>query len=559
MADFSAVAMPEVHSDFPSPRGMPYGTETGLCQRLKGAIYTSVKAGYSRADGAPPPAGLVRNGGHARFFSDDFYYRIHFFPHILQVGNVTRDNEHQIEIFNAWFENVAITSITPANNQNISGSGFDPPQQVLSQRSVMYYIFVGMDGPGTIDAVFRFTFSNGYAHPFQVVGQRLVIFAFPPNWESPVTETLSFYTDILESRDGTEQRIIMRAKPRYTVEYTLLESDMNQFDGFAVGWGEHEFVLPLWWLKTRLLHGAAADESTVYCDARDRGLKVGSLVCLWRSPAWCDTAEVSQVTDSSVTFTSGLPRDYPSGFLIPTRLFTYAPGPVSMEAIQSGLLEAKVAFESSDLPEIEPAAAKDTWNSRPVSPYLHDWSSPRARSFEWRTIENDSAIGRPYRKYLDGGPRDVIEIEGALLTTHAELEGYKAWLMYNQGRARTFYMLLKESHFQLTRDIEAETSVLFVKSSSYWMLEYSSASRMNLFLKTRDGRRWIFSPTSYSLDVSGDVVMNVNITFSSLVRRADVLYIGFVLEVRFDQDEFSIEHEQDIYSRVGYKLRGMAH
>jgi hypothetical protein len=559
MADFPAIPMPDVLSALASPRAIPYGTETGLFQNLTGFKYTSVKASYIRSLGPWPPAGQARNAGHARFFSDDFYYRIHFTPHILQVGNVTRDEQHEIEIFNAWFENVTITSIAPSNNQNISGSGFTPPQTVLSQRSVMYYIFVGMDGPGEINAVFQFTFSNGYVYLFQVIGRRLVIFALPPNWGEPVTETLSFYTDVLEARDGTEQRIIMRAKPRYTVEYTLLEPDISQFDGYAVGWGEHDFVLPLWWLKSALARPAKAGDMTVYCDARSRGIKVGSLVCVWRSPLHCETAEVSQATDSSVTFTSGLARDYPSGSLIPTGLFTYAPGPVAMEAIQSGLFEAKVTFESRDLPDITPAAPGDTWNSKPVSPYLHDWSSPRPRSFEWRTIENDTGIGKPYRKYLDGGPRDVIEVEGALLASHAEVEGYKSWLMHNRGRAGTFYMLLKESHFELTRDIEAGTSVLFVKSSSYWMLEYSSASRKVMFLKTRDGRRWIFSPTNYALDLSGDVVMYVDAVFGTLVRRADVLYIGFVLEVRFDQDEFAIEHEQDIYSRVGYKLRGMAH
>lgn len=59
-------------------------------------------------------------------------------------------------------------------------------------------------------------------------------FKFGPDWKTGITETLTFLTDILTSRNGTEQRRSLRTKPRRQLSYTatLTGSDIPDFEQF---------------------------------------------------------------------------------------------------------------------------------------------------------------------------------------------------------------------------------------------------------------------------------------------------------------------------------------
>lgn len=92
-----------------------------------------------------------------------------------------------------------------------------------------------------------------------------VIFDFPPDWSGGVSETLAHQTDILQSRDGTEQRRSLRTKPRAGMEYTVSVrgDDINRLDG-ALWAGQASAVkVPFWPGKVSLSSAASSGDHTV--------------------------------------------------------------------------------------------------------------------------------------------------------------------------------------------------------------------------------------------------------------------------------------------------------
>jgi hypothetical protein len=503
------------------------------------------------------PEGQTYNAIALDFYAGDFYNRIHFFPARLEIGNLTADIMYDIEIFNGYFYPVSLLYALPLNAESLTGGGLVLPALINQLRSVMYHISVSLDGPAKIDALFTFLFDNNDRYDLEVTGNRLVTFAFSPNWDEKVTETISFLTDILESWDGTEQRIILRTKPRCTLSYSILESNISLFDNYMMGWGARTFVMPIWWRKTALLHPVYHGENTASCLTEGKGFKVGDLVVIWKSSSEVEAANIVALSSESITIDNTFGGSYSSGYMIPTRLCQLTAGDVNMETIQSNLFEASLQFDYTELETIPDNYTGDTFGSKYILPYAHDYTSPRPRGFTWKMIQNDTGTTLPYRKYLSEIPKDIIEIEDVLLVSHEDVEKYKAWLVKHMGRAKSFYVFLKENHFIVTKDIALNDTTLTVKASSYWVLEYQSDARMVFFLKTLGGKRYIFSPTGYAGAPGGDIMMSVNIPFDADIPVSNILYVGAVVNVRFDQDEFEIVHEQDILSRVSFKMKGL--
>ena len=101
-------------------------------------------------------------------------------------------------------------------------------------------------------------------------------FKFGPDWKTGVTETLTFLTDILITRNGTEQRRSLRTKPRRQLAYAaiLRREDVHAFERFM--WKHQTGLIqaPDWCcrrqLSSEVLAGAteinilAADDPKVY-------------------------------------------------------------------------------------------------------------------------------------------------------------------------------------------------------------------------------------------------------------------------------------------------------
>lgn len=73
-----------------------------------------------------------------------------------------------------------------------------------------------------------------------------IVFPFKPNWKNSVTKTLTYKTEILLTRDRTEQRLAARSQPRTVFEFTANPSrdDVAKLSALFFKDIQGEFVLP---------------------------------------------------------------------------------------------------------------------------------------------------------------------------------------------------------------------------------------------------------------------------------------------------------------------------
>jgi len=91
----------------------------------------------------------------------------------------------------------------------------------------------------------------------------LQILTTQPNWTTPVLERLEWRTDIIKSRDGTEQRIKLREHPRHLIEYDFLvaRSEYRALQVQLLRWQSSRWLIPLW-MHTQQITIAAPINST---------------------------------------------------------------------------------------------------------------------------------------------------------------------------------------------------------------------------------------------------------------------------------------------------------
>jgi hypothetical protein len=76
----------------------------------------------------------------------------------------------------------------------------------------------------------------------------LQVLTTQPNWSTPVLERLEWKTDVIKSRDGSEQRIKLRENPRHLMEYdfVVMKDEYRALQVQLLRWQSELWIVPLW-------------------------------------------------------------------------------------------------------------------------------------------------------------------------------------------------------------------------------------------------------------------------------------------------------------------------
>jgi hypothetical protein len=547
----------EVLYNFANSRPMNTGTQTGLCQPLIGPSESPFQMAKTRTDQTFPP-GKTYQAHSGWSFADDFYYRIHVYPARLEVGNLTEQIVFDIELFNAFLQAVSLNAVTSYNNDGLDLVVGSLPRSILAMTSIVLPLTVSMLGPPIIDGRFVFDFSLGPDLTMLITGNRIVTFAISPDWSRTVSEKLSFWTQILESRDGSEQRIIMRVIPKWSFKYTFLEGheSLNLIDSLLYGWGARSYAVPLWTHKSRVSVPVYAGALEIPCDTLGRPFVEGGLCVLWRNPLTCETLEVANIFPNKLTLARPISQEYASGFIMPALLCHLVEETTKITALTSDLLEGEVEFEPDEWQDITPVEISDKYNGLMILPFKHDFKSGRSRTVDRRILYYDTGMGKYSRVDRRGYPMDVIQIDDIFLTSRAEIRRFKGFLMTVFGQAKPFYLMLNEDQLKVSRNLEYGSNMLYITNLSYGLLESHLDNRKTLFIKTKD-ERYIVNVTSYIGTEVGDIILLLDTSWPRAIPKEEVAQIGFLVKARLNHDEFEINYTADTLARTSISIKGV--
>jgi len=202
-----------------------------------------------------------------------------------------------------------VSSITNNLGTGITVAGVPAtPFDIEPQNSLEFTLTVESAGDVTIAASYTLTLSTGEEYTVYITGTRIVLMPFRP--EAPLREHLIFDTKIIEAVDGSEQRIANRQYPRGMFEVTFKagqkELEMILFDRQAkvVGW-------PAWHQPAYLSGAHAVDDLTVTVNTTDyANFYVGGYAIVLQDQYYFDALKIESMTSTTLTFESGLSRNY---------------------------------------------------------------------------------------------------------------------------------------------------------------------------------------------------------------------------------------------------------
>lgn len=482
-------------------------------------------------------------------FGDDFFDRIHVEPRVLNLGNVSSVQRRAVRVWNAY-RSRALTltdaALTGGEGIVLTAPGVPPlPFAPLSERT--WQVAVGTDGPPVIAATLAFAF-DGFANISVVItGQRIVAWAFAPDWSRGVLERLAWKTDILTSPTHVEQRRGLRSAPRRSFEATMIVDGRERvlLDLAVFGWGGRTWALPIWPDVQWLSNEHALGVRVIACDPIHRDFRVGGLVQLRGKTAFdVEVAEVQAIGAASITLRHPTTKAWPRGSrLYPVRTARLAEPPkVTRLTDQAASVRARFdVVEACEWPAITDAP---TYRGLPVLAQRPDESESLSNSWQRALLALDNEFGRPF--VMD--PSDWAAVSQAhqwRMHGRPERANVRSWLYTLRGRQCALWRPTHADDLTVVANVAGTATALDVANVGLARFAGLRPGRRDVRIELRDGQtfhRRITAAVALDDDIERltvDAVLGVDL------RPRDVLRISFLVLCRGDSDEAEIEHHTD--------------
>lgn len=432
-------------------------------------------------------------GSRTTDFITDWYDRIHFIPASVDLGNLVSSQSRDITLWNAYLTDKTLTAFS---GTGLDGMTITQPAALTALPATMealgiytYELEVGTSGPPTIDGSLTWTIS-GESFTVPIVGRRVIAFAFPPNWDRGVQESIEYKSTVLSHQDGSEQRARVRNKGRRIYEYTaaVRATEAQRLDSLLFGWQHRLFALPVWTEQSSLAAPAAAGAVSLSCDTTGRSFVAGGLAAVYGGSDRVEIREVESVTDSSLVLTSGLSLDWPAGSRVYPAFVAAINPSLSGTRLTDNLVEMPVRFtaEPSTTPPNTAGAAAATYQGVELSLDRPNWASGLGFTWESDYVTQDTGSGK-FSLLGRAGFSQYSKNHNWTLKGYAEIAQFRGWLARRGGRAVPVYIPSGFDDFTLVENVASSDTGMDCKQNDYENQAGAHPARRDILIQFRDG------------------------------------------------------------------------
>lgn len=539
------------------PSGLPSSPAYGAAAKFLPAPLTLP---YAAAMGSSPPnAGAKTNnlpiseivsvfsGNRVRQFEQDWYHHVHLLPAAIALGNLLSTQMRQVEVWNAHFASQTLSAVIGENDGGISlAAPANPPTTYGMLESRLHNVSVSLDGPPVIEADFTFQFPDE-APTLSISGRRVVVFGLKPNWADGWLERLMWATNVLTARDGTEQRISLRTKPRRSLEFSILvgSADAALLDVLLSAWQSRVYALPIWPDKAVLTAAIAAGSTVIPLTTTNLEYEADGLLVIGSDSRNTEAAEVLSVASNAVTLKQPLLQSWPAGaFVTPARTARLRVTQ-AVSRVTDAIATARLVFDIAGTTAITKQDSTTTFNSTPVwltrPNRVRDVESDYQRlaevlDFDTGITAVDDHAARPFvRRSFD-----------YLFKNRTEVAAFKAWLAARQGRLTAFWHPTWEASIVPVKKILSNQTVMTVASRGYALYFNPMPGRTEAAFLYKNGSWYFRTISSFGTGTIGDEeVMTINQSFGFDANPEDWIAIYFLEKTRLDADQIEINWQTD--------------
>lgn len=401
----------------------------------------------------------------------------------------------------------------------------------------------------------------------------LPMFSVLPNWDSGITERLTWLTDVLSSETGSEQRRSVRrnARRQFEVNFLRQRAQRDRLDTFFAGIGSTEFMIPIWHESVRMEDGLDMEASGVRFpdgELQYREYNKGDLIFVNKGdPDDYDILQVGDVDFNNNRFAWAFPppRAWPVGTRIyPMRTARMLTNP-RMSNITDTVSTATVLFDLSEPYKIA-ASFGDQVGSVPYFPFVADRATPIDAEYSRKSYTIDNQSGQPIT--TDHGRYTTVLMQASFrLFGRVKAVQMRQWLQASRGQSVRFFAPTFMQDIIPVGDVTLGDMEIKIKPQGFYQyMLRPQPVRIQLNFQLRQGGSVYAVITNvspvYKTDSDGSVTTPLVIIAELLsvetplptIKMADVKRVSFVAETRFNQDSFELHHHTNQQAAVDITL-----
>lgn len=507
--------------------------------------------------GQPSPEALIaRAGAHCGAFSDDYYYRIYLQPSRIEFGNLVIPSTKTVEIWNAYPDPVTIFQLD-GDTEGLS-LGFFPPTRLRGLEDIFYDVTATLDGPSFVDTLLRLHFSAGGTRDLAISYGRVLVMGQLHDWQGGFTERLEWLTDVLTMRDGGEQRVRLRADPRRSFEFDVLEyGNGGQLDLLMNVWQSRVYAVPVWtdkaWLSTAIYPG----DTVLAVKTTDLDYHAGGLAIVGSATGATEALEVLSLTADTITLKRPALGNWPAGSWIAPARLGRLPAQQTVTRPTAAISQAKLRFDLEDLASTV-TATNSPMRYRGYDTLLRHPNRVEDVSVDYQRLIDlfDHETGTPAVIDIPNRPFIVRRYQ-FLMPDRADLTALRGWLAARAGRQVPFWVPTWERGLEVAQPFALDATAILVQARGFSTYYQAMPGRQDVAFLHNDGTWFLRRITGFEF-VDGVVErMRIDAALGVACTPSDFRIVCFLELARLESDAVEIFFETDRVARVTLPLRSI--
>jgi hypothetical protein len=490
----------------------------------------------------------------------NWFEMLHAYPISIELGNMLSTVVRDIVIYSS-FRELTQTLDTATNNAGTGISFVDLPTlpaNIYPNAGTEFQVEISQQGQPSIDGTLDFT-TSFEPLSIPITGSRVVMMAYEP--VGPVQETLEFVTDIMRSADGHEQRVSVRSNPRQIIDYRFLipEGDeRRRMETFLYKWHSQVFGIPVWFESQRLTAAATSGDTVLSLPTEYSDFRIGGLLIVWSDYLTFDALEISAVTSTTITLTSGITRDYPSRTKVMPLRTALTKQEISGDKFAVNLSSIAIKFYVSDNEEdIASAAAFGTHNSK-VMFNDPNWIPRETNTDTLKRLlhKMDNNVGSPIQ-FTDWVNSHMVTSKGFFCRNPQALWEMRQVLHHLNGRQKSFYLPTFYFDLVVNQELVLGNTIMDIDLMGYVDFIDGNEPNKSLYVELNDGTILTRQVTSSVVLDSTTERLTLDDTWPYDIAVSEIKRVSFLRLGRFANDTFAINHNNSGQATLKATVQGV--
>ena len=376
---------------------------------------------------------------------------------------------------------------------------------------------------------------------------------FRPNTLNPYIESIAYNTDIIESFDGTEQRIPLLIQPRnkLTYFYTLFEKNLRDFNSFIFKNQSKVFKIPVWSEMTTLKYDLNSEDSIIYIE--DLNFKRFNIDTEFVIVNRFDYSDYEILNIKGIDYELNQiwnidnKRTWPKNSIIMPVVKVFLMENINKLMVTDNLSNFELSFtifadNSNILTESE--IIYPIYKELYVLNRQPDKSQDVTQIWQRQVMQYDLGYGK--QDWLDKADKPFILYDyNFKFFTRKELSNFKTFANEVKGSLKDFWMPTFEKDIIANKDQNLiNDNIIYIQNNNN---ENYNLKKNHIMIKLLNNEYLYLECEITNYNLENDMITlteNINLNTN------DIEYICFLNKVRFSTDEFLFSYIDENYSQI---------